>query len=130
MKTRIAIKIILFLSVLFCTTACTTEEVTPQSSERVTEIVAPIYGQNGFIERISSRYYAKIQWLTTYDFPTFQPHYCTIYRNGVLVRDFVDEPNNVVEILLPKRTTKVTYTITQTVIGIGTSEPVTLTIYN
>jgi hypothetical protein len=120
----------IILSVLFCLTACTTEEVTTQNSERVAEIIAPIYGQNGFIERISSRYYAKIQWLTTYDFPTFQPHYCTIYSNGILVRDFVDEPNNVVEILLPKRTTKVTYEITQTVVGVGTSYPVTLTIFN
>jgi hypothetical protein len=130
MKTRIAIKVILALAVIFCLTACATEEIpsTSQTESRTDVIVEPVYGENGFIERLQSKSVAKFQWLTSYDFPSYQPHYCTIYQNGVVKLDNVT--GTIVAINLTKRTKQATFTITQTVISIGTSAPVVVTVYD
>lgn len=134
MKTSFIAKLFLSLlisaMILICL-GCTAEEqptINPKEN-RTDLIVDPVYSQHGFIERINSVYWAKISWYTTYDFPTFQPHYCTVYRNGIVVLDFVNEPNNISQIRLAKRTNQATFTITQTVIGLGTSAPVELTVY-
>lgn len=119
----------LFLAVLIgLLLSCSNDSQTINESatQRTTNDVLPVYGQNGLWNKVGSKYYVNIQWLTTYDFPTYQPYYNTITLDGVVVADNYTEQFNRFSIRVPRSWQSGTFTITQTVIGVGTSEAVTL----
>ena len=110
--------------------SCSTDNQTKQetTTERTTDIVQPVYGANGLWNKKGNKYYVNIQWYTNYDYPTFQPYYNTITLDGVVVADNYTEQFNRFSIQVPRSWTSGTFTITQTVIGVGTSQPIILNI--
>ena len=107
--------------------SCSTDSQTAQESKTET-IVQPVYNANGLWNKSRNRYFVNIQWYTDYDFPTYQPYYNTITLNGVVVADNYYEPFNRFGVEVDRNWQSGTFTISQTVIGVGTSEAVTLNV--
>ena len=121
----------LFLAVLSgLLLSCSTDSQTAQESQtqRTENIVRPVYNANGLWNKTRNRYFVNIQWYTDYDFPTYQPYYNTITLNGVVVADNYYEPFNRFSIEVDRYWQSGMFTITQTVVGVGTSEAVTLNV--
>ena len=129
----------LFLAVLTVLLAsCSSEDDNLQISQnRVAEStqsvnVTPVRLSSWVYSRSKGKHLINFQWLSDYGYPflAYTPHYVTIYKNGVLVEDFVQRPFNQYSIEVTS-SWSATYqiTITQTVIGVGTSEPMTFNTY-
>lgn len=114
------------LSGLLLSCSNNSQSTNESATERTTNIVEPVYSANGLWNKKGSKYYVNIQWFTNYDYPTFQPYYNTITLDGVVVADFYTEQFNRFSIQVPRSWQSGTFTITQTVIGVGTSEAVSL----
>jgi hypothetical protein len=121
----------ILLLVLLCTFAsCTTDEIEitkpiPQRVISVTNFnpnVLPVYQLNGLHNKKSGKEYVNLQWYTDYDFPTFQPYYNTIRRNGVIVGDNYTETFNRFGMRVENGFGGAWFSVTQTVIGVGTSQ--------
>lgn len=104
------------------------QTVTESQTQRTENIVQQVYGANGLWNKQRNRYFVNIQWYTDYDFPTYQPYYNTITLNGVVVADNYYEPFNRFGIEVDRNWTSGAFTISQTIIGVGTSEAVTLNV--
>lgn len=119
----------LFLAVLSgLLLSCSTDGQTAQESK--TE-VTPVYNLNGLYNRVKGKHYVNIQWYSDYGFPNlaYTPHYVTIKRDGVVVASNYQEQFNRFGIQVPSNWQQSTFEVTQTVIGIGTSQPSYVTIY-
>lgn len=107
--------------------SCSNDSQT-ETESKTENIVQPVYNANGLWNKTRNRYFVNIQWYTDYDFPTYQPYYNTITLNGVVVADNYYEAFNRFGIEVDRNWTSGTFTISQTVIGVGTSEAVTLNV--
>lgn len=112
---------IAFLSIL----GCSEEEVITQESSAkfdspVTQAyVEPVNNLNGVYYQRKSTRVVNLGFYTNYDFPTFQEHYFTIKRNGVVVAN--NYTSTTISIPVTSGFTSGTFTVSQTVVGLGTS---------
>jgi len=115
--------------------SCTTEELPIKPSpQRITqsENVTPVRLSSWVYSRKNGKHYINFQWLSDYGYPNlaYTPHYVTIYKDGILVEDFVQKPFNQYGVRVTSSWDAVyNITITQTVIGLGTSPPMTFQAY-
>jgi len=93
-------------------------------------VVQPVYNMNGLYNKFRNKHYVNIQWLTPYGFPypTVTPHYVTIKQDGVIKADFYTEQYNRFSIQVSANWQQSTFEVTQTLIGIGVSEPTYITV--
>lgn len=112
---------------------CTTEELAnqnyskpiPQKVISVTNFnpnVLPVFALSGLHNKVKGKEYVNLGWYTDYDFPTFQPYYNTIRRNGVIVGDNYFEQFNRFSLRVENGFGGDWFSVTQTVIGVGTSQ--------
>ena len=117
--------------------SCSSEDDNLQISEnRVAETtqlanVTPVYLGNGFIQKIKGKSYAKVQWYSEYGFPNavYIPHYVTIKVNGEIKADNYNEQFNRFSMPVSNTTNQIEFEIIQTVLGLGVSESVFVTVY-
>ena len=118
-------KKVCFAIVLLSIFGCSEEEVSTQDysgkfdSAVAQAYVEPVSNLSGvYYQRKSSRV-VNLGFYTNYDAPTYQEHYFTIKRNGIIVANFYT--STIISIPVTSGFTSGTFTVSQTVVGVGTS---------
>lgn len=112
---------ILFLSILGCSEeGISTQDYSGKFDSSVTQAyVEPVNNLSGVYYQRKSARVVNLGFYTNYDAPTYQEHYFTIKRNGVIVANYYT--STTISIPVSSGFTSGTFSVSQTVVGVGTS---------
>jgi hypothetical protein len=88
--------------------------------------VEPVNNLNGVYYARKSARYVNLGFYTNYDAPTFQEHYFTIKRNGVIVANYYT--STTISIPVSSGFVSGTFSVSQTLVGVGTSAEVSVVV--
>ena len=119
---------IVFLSILGCSEEgiSTQENSSRIDSPVVQTYVEPVNNLSGVYYQRKSARVVNLGFYTNYDAPTFQPHYFTIKRNGIIVAN--NYTSTIISIPVNSAYVSSTFSVSQTVVGVGTSAEVSVVV--